>query len=285
MTYVTRVTPEAVHELYRRIEQLEGDLARRNAQAQFPSQRTSVASPTIPRIYAVEQCEALSEDSPTVLVNSSPAGSVGSPRGGHHPNYAKSCQETESFRLFEQHSGVNWYFKGMQILTQRGREWISTRTGQIAVFDKFPFLGSSVDRLTSTTPTIQLWPSQQDVDDLPEIHTTKTAVDILYQSSLRFCLPLLDWDLFQETITKAYRVPLGVNQSHSQIPAKACVWAVHAIVNRSEWLRDPNSGDGEMYGERCVSKAQALLGLVAEEPSLDLLQALLLLVRLGYPGL
>ncbi|POR33856.1 Uncharacterized protein TPAR_05949, partial [Tolypocladium paradoxum] len=272
-TYASRVTPDAVHALYRRIEQLEGDLARRNAQAQISSQTSPSDIDTAPR--TIEQGGApLSGHSPSVAVSSFATNSLTSPVGLPRASSVSPCLEPESLCFYGQHLGLNWYFKGMQILSERGREWISSRTGQEAVLDTFLLFDFKVDRLSSTTSPTQFDVPQQELSELPEEHATHKAMDTLYHSSLQFSLPVLDRDLFQETMTKAYGLPVDTNSSQSRVPAKACVWALHAIASRLQRVWNPSLLTD---GEKCASRAQALLGLVAEESNSEALQAVLLL--------
>jgi len=246
-------------------------LARRYAKAQISSQ--SSPSEVDRATHTIEQNGVpLSGHFPSIAVNSFTTNSLASPVGLPRLTSVSPCLEPESLSFYGQHVGLNWYFKGVQLLSERGRQWISSRTGQEAVVNMFLLLNLEVDR-----PPFTISPSfgpQQELSELPDEHETHKAMNILYHSSLQFSLLVLDRDLFQETVTKAYRPPADTNSSQSQLSAKACVWALHAITS---WLQRVWGSSLLTDGEKYVSRAQALLGLVAES-NLEALQAVLLLV-------
>lgn len=163
----------------------------------------------------------------------------------------------------------------MQILSERGRQWISSRTGQGVILDKFLFFNLNVNRLSSTPLTIQLYGPRQELGELPEEHATQKAMDILYYSNLKFGIHVFDRDLLQQTVAKAYRFPADISSSKLQISAKACVWALHSIT---DWLQRIRNQSSFIDSENCFNRAQALLGLVVEDSTLEVLQAALLLV-------
>lgn len=260
------MTPDAVRELYSRIEKLEADLARRNAQAQISSQASPGAIGTATR--TVQQDEPWESGlSPTVTASVCGTNSRTSPAA--FPS--GSLLDPESLSFHGQHGVLSWYFKGMPILSEKGREWMSSRTGEEVDLARFLFFNSPVDRRSP----IQLDIPRQELGELPGEHATRKAIDILHSSSLRFSFPVPDRDLFQETLAKAYTPSAHPTSPPSQAPAKACVWALHAITNRFQ--RDWNSNI-LTDGEECARRAQAHLGLVAEESSIETLQAVLLLV-------
>lgn len=158
----------------------------------------------------------------------------------------------------------------MPILSERGREWISSKTGQEGILNKSLLFDLPVHQLSSVTAELNV--SHQNLTELPDEDATHNAIDSLYHSSLRFSFPAFERSHFQETLTKAYGLSAYPN---SNAAAKACVWAVHAVANHLQYVGNKHP---LMDGERCVSKSQALLGLVGDESSLDALQAVLLLV-------
>lgn len=194
----SRVTPDAVHELYRRIEQLEGDLVQRNAQREVSSQTPSSAIRTTPHAPA-QGVSPQSGYSPSVTVHFFASSSIDPGR------------VSEFLGFHGQYLGLNWYFKGMPILSERGRKWMSSRNGQEAVLAESAPFNFQVDQHLSTTSPTELYVSRQELGELPSEHATREAIDILYNSSLRFSFPVVDRGLFYQSMTKAYGVAADTN--------------------------------------------------------------------------
>lgn len=248
-------------------------MARRDEQARISSDSHPSTIGTARR--TIEQGGARqSEPSPSVTLNFANK-SLTPPIALPRTSSINPRLDPESLYFCGQPVGLSWYFNGMLILSERGREWISSRTGQAAVLDKFLLFVLQMDWLSSTTSPTQFDVPHQEFNDLPEERATHKAIDILYISSLRFSFPVLDRDLFQETMTKAYELSAYPNSSQSQPSSKACVWALHAVTSRVQRVRNPSPLTD---AETCASRAQALLELVAEESSIEALQAVLLLV-------
>ena len=140
----------------------------------------------------------------------------------------------------------------------------------MGVLDQFLLYKFPAQRVSFTN--LQLKASDQNLSDFPDELTTQKSINAYDQSSLRLVFPVFEPGVFQETVTKAYGPPAYPG---SNAAAKACVWALHAITDHFQCGRNPAQ---LMYSEMCATKAQTLLGLVGEEPSLDALQAVLLLV-------
>lgn len=165
-----------------------------------------------------------------------------------------------------------WYFKGMQILSFRGAEWMSSRTGETVSLSLFQLLAGP-NRPSPASPASV---PAHELHQLPEEQATFEAIGIFNHASAQYSLPMLDRVLFQETIKQAYMEPEDANSLVFQVPPKACVWALHAITSRLQLVWGQGGGDGEKSAQRAL----ILLQLVAEKSSLEALQATLLLVCL-----
>lgn len=160
----------------------------------------------------------------------------------------------------------------MQILSPRGAEWMSSRTGEAVDLETFRLLTTVNKPPASASPPY--FPPQE-LHQLPEEEATFEAIGIFNHASIQYSLPMLDRVLFQETVKRAYMQPSDAVSMSLQVPAKACVWALHAMTNRLQRIW----GHGDRDSEKSAQKALTLLQLVAETSSLETLQATLLLVR------
>lgn len=126
------MTPDTVRELYRRIEKLEADLARRNAQAQISNQTSPGAIGTATR--TIQQDEPRGSGL-SLTVTASVYGTNSRTSPAALPS--GSLLDPGSPLFHGQHGGLSWYFKGMPILSEKGREWMSSRTGEEVDLERF----------------------------------------------------------------------------------------------------------------------------------------------------
>ncbi|CEJ87499.1 hypothetical protein VHEMI04433 [[Torrubiella] hemipterigena] len=189
---------------------------------------------------------------------------------GSQPSPAPPNQTVPAPTLSNRCLDAKWYFKGMQILSPRGAEWMSSRTGEAVDLETFRLLTTVNKPPASASPPY--FPPQE-LHQLPEEEATFEAIGIFNHASIQYSLPMLDRVLFQETVKRAYMQPSDAVSMSLQVPAKACVWALHAMTNRLQRIW----GHGDRDSEKSAQKALTLLQLVAETPSLETLQATLLL--------
>lgn len=104
--------------------------------------------------------------------------------------------------------------------------------------------------------------------ELPEARIVQECVDVYEGSRLRLVLPVIDPELFHDTIELAYATPF---ESHSrQASAQACTFAFMQFF--SSYKLGPMGGHG--YDSRYAQKAQSLFPSVLRDgPTLDGLQA------------
>ncbi|OAR01530.1 hypothetical protein LLEC1_01507 [Akanthomyces lecanii] len=219
-------TPDAVHALRRRVEQLEADLARRNAEGQL-------ASPESDATGTETSAAAQAEFS------------------------AQEVSESESVVHSPLQLGRSWYFRGMQILSKKGQQWIESKTGQIVHLKKYVTF-DGVGRPTASSQASRGLALER---ALPEKHATHALVDAFFKHSVH---PVLDRTLIDATVEEAYCRP-------QCLAAQACVWALHT------WSFTPFTKVQTCDAEAAV-QSRLLLEKLGWEPSLDALQAIILLV-------
>lgn len=174
-------------------------------------------------------------------------------------------------RLSRCQLGNNWYFKGVGILSSRGRDWISRGSGQRVFLEKFEIFGNPISTRTHFNPPISAHSRI-----LPPELTCRFLIDVFLKSKTSIVFPILDKDLIEQTIARVYG-----NEPHdpaSQMSAEACLWAMLALLGPVEEVQqsDLNVGPHE-----CALEAEHLLFSIRGFTSLDSLQATLLLVGQG----
>lgn len=151
---------------------------------------------------------------------------------------------------------------------------MSSRTGQDIALDVFLPLNIGVNQPPYPTCPTPVYVPQHQLRELPEECVTYEALAVCYYSRSRFEFPIFDKVILEATVKKAYQESLYADSSHVQIPARACVWAIHAIATRVQAGWNQTLPDNDV----CASRARALIDLVAELSNLEQLQAVLLLV-------
>lgn len=262
-TFCNSATLDAIRQLQQRIEQLEGE---RNAQPHVTTPESPVAAGITPRT-AAQYSSPVSVYAPSPSANSATTVSASAPRSA-------PAVEARALRVPGGRIGLNWYFKGMQFLSPRGAQWMTSATGRQVSLDTFKPLDSVLDGFHSATWATQSY-GLTVLSELPDERSTHDAVETIYASSIPFCASVLDRVLFQDTIKRAYEVPMDAHSSPFQAPSRACIWALHAIASRLQ----PRGKQTIHDTETCVNKAQVLINLAAEVSTLETLQAVLLLVR------
>ena len=172
----------------------------------------------------------------------------------------------EEFRSLALQLGQIWYFKGMQILSPMGWEWISSKTGQETRLEK---LFSNPGPLPSTLDL------HDELPEIPDEPTTRAILDYFSRSSSSLFFSIFDRGTFEDAMRKAYMTPDCSERSQPQLSSKTCVWAFHAFASLFKSVRSLSMS---IEGEACAEKVQSLLGYLVGEPSLESLQAILMLV-------
>lgn len=169
----------------------------------------------------------------------------------------------------------------MPILSEEGRRWISSRTGEQVSLDSF-----------RATTTHQSWfstpvshgasphSSPEELFRLPDPSIVHQALEMFRFSPCRVVFPLVDPVLFPKIITLAYEPPDGPF-SLECITAKCCVFAFLSIAYIF-WNRTVQMP--RMDGDAFAMKAYQLLPDVVEDTSIVGLQAISMLVSLTEFG-
>jgi hypothetical protein len=166
--------------------------------------------------------------------------------------------------------GSIWYFKGVGILSSRGRQWISDGAGQNVFLERFNVFESSAD----LQPVRSLPASLVHAISLPAEPISRRMFSLFRETKLSVLFPILDDGLFDDTITRAYSA-VSPGLAH-RASAEACLWAMLALAGRAEMSQQFNLIP---HPQQCVQQAERLLLYVRDSSSLDSLQAVLLLVR------
>lgn len=166
--------------------------------------------------------------------------------------------------------GPNWYFNGIPISSSGGREWISTRTDQAAMWVEFSI------PINATSPLSALQPSSiHEICELPDKDSTRQVLNAFFRSSFGLTFPVLDEVLFESTIEMAYGPMNKMMPSPSQLAARACVFSTLSISSHLNMSRQiPLSIDADLYAD----KAHYLLMHITGHVSLATLQATVILV-------
>lgn len=174
-------------------------------------------------------------------------------------------------RLFEK----NWYHKGTPIISRNGLEWIASRTNHstatLRAYLSLGYYSQSYCKVSSLREHAfpgELW----DLPDKSLIHKWSNA---LSHMSWQMLFPPLDKWFFEETVDTAYRTFEGIHASHLHISARACFWAVCAIMSH---LKVSGQVVLSLNSSICAARAGRFLELSNGPANLELLQALILLV-------
>lgn len=167
--------------------------------------------------------------------------------------------------------GNNWYFKGVGILSPRGRQWISEGAGQRDFLENFDIFGANP---VGTTPQLPSPALPKPPKPLPPQALCKYLFESFSKSKISRIFPILNRDLFEVTIARAYNGQ--ASDAEHCLSAEACLWAMLALAVRTEGGRHvesiPEAND-------CVQEVRRLLIVLNGAANLDSLQATLLLVR------
>lgn len=249
-------TPNEVQILYQRVENLENALSTHHKVVNTTYESLN----TNPLPSAREGILNFEDSQPSVTLSENASKCTGSTT-----IYAEDQIDLSTYQL-----GSNWYFDGIPIFTEAGRQWLSNRTVQDV---KWADLLSPLKE-SFTNPDTQYITSQQNFD-LPNRDTVQEILSLFFRSSFRLTFPVLDECLFQATVEDAYRTTDETPNPTPKIESRACILAALSIATR---LKDPKETIFFMDGDECAAKAHYLLNHLTENISLEKLQTILLLV-------
>lgn len=173
---------------------------------------------------------------------------------------------------------------GIPFLSSEGREWVQARTGQTISSDKLsPARAPWEKERGQTSDTLFLNLGNQNLFDLPNYDILRRYFEA-YKGSLvmQRIFPVIDTDLFEETIISAYQQP-RTSFGFGQASTRACIIAFLAFVARLPPVKTQISpSDASLVDhDTLATKAQFLLTQVLQEPAnLDGAQAVTMLVSL-----
>lgn len=200
-----------------------------------------------------------SSSSPATFVQT-PAGSFSDLVGeGSVKSHDEACQW-----------GPNWYFNGIAMSSEAGREWISQRTGQSVSWADFsiPIEKSSEACLLDNAFSPALC-------ELPDKEVTREITKAYLKSYFRLVFPVLDDIFLKSTMETAYEPLEGTRYSTKQVSARACVLSLLAIAPRLDISKQtPLPVDADL----CAAKARSLLLHIADDDSFTTLETALMLV-------
>ncbi|VUC26695.1 unnamed protein product [Clonostachys rosea] len=243
-----RATSGEIKALLRRIDQLEGALlANHDAQRSQPSPALTVPAvdngPDLqPRSLLSSPATFNSTTSPgeTTQRHTTPSGNV----LGHH-----------------------WYYRGMPILSERGRVWMASKTDQATALEEHHLFGSaSGPFLPKPFGNVAM------LNQLPNEDVTRQVLQHFLQSHSWLLFPVIDRILFEKTIALAYHG--SQDQASSWASAAACILCLHSISGR---LRDVRALETSVNGAQCADLAQTFLPCLTGEATMESLQAVLML--------
>lgn len=173
---------------------------------------------------------------------------------------------------------------GIPFLSSEGQEWVQARTGQTISSDKLsPSRAPWEKERGQTSNTLFMNLANQNLFNLPDYRILRRYFEA-YKGSLvmQRIFPVIDTDLFEETILSAYQQPQN-SFRFGQASTRACIIAFLAFVARLPPVKTQiNPSDASLVDhDTLATKAQFLLAQVLQEPAnLDGAQAITMLVSL-----
>ncbi|KAK7217228.1 hypothetical protein V2G26_005231 [Clonostachys chloroleuca] len=239
----SRATSGEIKALLRRIDQLEGALlASHDAQRSQPSPAVTVPFADTGSSRSKLQSGSLSPTSPgeTTRRQTTPSGNV----LGHH-----------------------WYYRGMPILSERGRIWIASKTGQAMGLERHHLFGSTPGPFLPNP-----FGSLNELNQLPDEDVTRQVLECFLQSHTWLLFPVIDRILFEKTISMAY------HDNHdpitSWVSAAACILCLHSMSSR---LRGVRALETSVNDAQYADVVQTFLPYLTGEATIENLQAVLIL--------
>ncbi|EHK21433.1 uncharacterized protein TRIVIDRAFT_180483 [Trichoderma virens Gv29-8] len=172
---------------------------------------------------------------------------------------------------------------GIPHFTSLGEQWIYSRTGLWPNFrneDAFAF-----KETTNHAPSAALalkslsgLTKQAEIQKLPERWITQALLETFTTSDFRLVFPVVDRELFEETIRLAYDSP-ATNPTIEEIGSKACVLAFLCVTSHHFSTQDVAK---LVDSDACAKQAQLLISDFVEDASLTTLQVMVMLTLCGH---
>ncbi|KFA65824.1 hypothetical protein S40285_05378 [Stachybotrys chlorohalonatus IBT 40285] len=158
---------------------------------------------------------------------------------------------------------------GMPILSDLGRELIFRATGSWPNFD-FPCTPG--DHKRPPMSMRRQTQARRSNPPLPDEAIIRVMLKGLFESKMNLRLPVIDAILFEDILETAYRPSVG-ELTYEMITSRACVFAFACFVG-------VRTGESRRIGidiEECANEAGSLVMDLMEDPSLTMLQTILML--------
>ena len=173
--------------------------------------------------------------------------------------------------------GLNWFFNGMSIFSEQGRQWVFQRTGQ--ALDSARLSGG----IPGPAPRVAFKPSTDlELFGLPDRDTSRDIFAAFFRSALWLAFPVLDRVLFEETLETAYDAAgdSDLLSSPELASARSCVLGALSVACR---LKGTGFLSSSVDADRCALRARGLVLRNTGDVSLTTLQAVIMLVSLISP--
>ncbi|GKU16178.1 unnamed protein product [Fusarium langsethiae] len=168
------------------------------------------------------------------------------------------------------HLGHLSQHNGLPLISDQGKEWIASKTGMQIDFD-------TGQQLLPTLPlplSAHHFTDSQDLYSLPDRTVVETIFNAFANSSFRLVFPVVDPELFCDTIDLAYMSWTGKAPSLEHMSQIACVLAFVSMIPLFQGsLTDLPPVDTNL----CATKARYILTDVVEGSSLATLQTAFML--------
>ncbi|KAF4497363.1 transcriptional activator Mut3p [Fusarium agapanthi] len=168
------------------------------------------------------------------------------------------------------HFGHISQHNGLPLLSEEGRQWITSKTGHEVVLNH-----GSIDHTNpSQSPAPHVYRDQRALYELPDRSITEKAFDAFIHSSFSLVFPVVERVLFKDTIELAYQPYTGDVPSLEHLSAKVGVLAfLSTIVLFQDTFSEVISIDTDL----CATKARYLLTDILEIASINNLQIVFML--------
>ncbi|KAG5659956.1 hypothetical protein KAF25_003478 [Fusarium avenaceum] len=260
-----RTTTDVVQELSQRVETLEEALQTALCTINTMPVGGPSSSPWSDRPFAEPSPSSIRFGaSPITLASRQPATASPSDFSTDVTLNQRLRHEKPIYRLSRCHTGNNWYFKGIGILSPRGRQWISDGAGERVFMENFDIFADPV----GTIPHLDPIAFAERPRPLPPREVCDHIVELFFDSKTSILFPFLESDIFGATVDIAYHVDVV------DLGAQACIWALIALVIRTT---DPQQFGLTIGPRDCIHEATRLLTINNGNTNLDSLQAILLL--------
>ncbi|WXC59290.1 hypothetical protein SNK03_005165 [Fusarium graminearum] len=168
------------------------------------------------------------------------------------------------------HFGHLSQHNGLPLISDQGKEWIASKTGEQVRFET----GRQLRPPLSTPLSTHRFTDPHDLYTLPDRTVVETIWHVFSNSSFRLVFPVVDPELFYDTINLAYMSWSGETPSLEHMSQMACVLAFASMIPLFQGsLVDLPPVDTDI----CAAKARYILTDVLEGPNLATLQVAFML--------